>query len=106
MADWLYTLEVKQFFSQDDEGTDFNAAAIENAPKVARSVRSLMARVEKITVPRVLDRIGDLHTELDEVADMLDDVPKLAKEVAQLAFNDALTLLYDVGDSGHRVWVK
>jgi len=106
MADWLFTLEVKQFFSEDDEGTDFNAAAIENAPKVARSVRSLMKRINKASMERYADRIGDLYIELDEVADALDDIPKLHKEVAQLAFNDALTLLYDVGDSGNRVWVK
>ena len=110
MADWLYTLELKELLAQDKgEDFDYAAHAVEIAPEVSKRVRDLMERTNKATATRVLDRQGDLYVELDEVADMLDDIAKFKPEDdvdPQVALNDCLGMLYDIGDSGHRVWVK
>jgi hypothetical protein len=95
MPNWRYTLPLKDLLS-DDENADFNAASVVIAPQAAERVRHLMKRVADD---------GHLYIELDEVADMFDDVLNVPVEVAQVAFNDAMKMLYDLSDI-HRVWVK
>lgn len=107
MADWLYTLVIKDLLS--DGSVDWDKASISAAPEAERRVRALMAKVE-----RDLERgknelfLEGLYEGLDEVADEFARVTNKEaweEESAQAIFNGALEILYNVGDDGHAVWI-
>ena len=101
MAKWLYTLNVKDQLSQGD---DFNASAKVASPVIEARIRALMAQIERHHDVDDLDPHGTLFYDLDAVADMFMAVP--ASDTPMADMNVALERLYDIGDEGHRVWIK
>lgn len=78
--------------NQTDE-FNYDAHAREVGPVAASRVRKLMLCADE-----------DLSEDLEEVASIFEEVEH--SDDPQGTFNDALELLYDVGDAGNRVWVK
>jgi hypothetical protein len=95
MADWKYTLKVKDLLDPDAADTNAHAAVI--APQIQARVKALMVVVEADN--------EDLYCQLDEVSDMLDGVGKTLPRWACKELDEALSVLYDTGDE-HRVWVE
>jgi hypothetical protein len=110
LANWLYTLEVKDLLAQDKgDDFDYDAHAVEIAPTIRDRIRALAARVDKAVSEPVLNRQGALFAEeLEDVAQLFDEVAdmKPPNDEPKRALNFALSELYDLGDSRHRIWIK
>lgn len=114
MADWLYTLAIKDL--NDRQADDFDMAAINVAPEAAKRVRALMEKVQADSRINALARNDGLYEKLDEAADLLDEITLpdsialwqagAALQTPQQTYNEALELLYEAGDEGHLVWVQ
>jgi hypothetical protein len=94
--EWDHKLEIKSIF-QDTEGTPLTDTTKGYAVEVIRRINILIAG---------LPDASQLSTDLIEVVQCFEEVAEQKTPAsAQAVFNDSLDRLFDVGDSGKRIWV-
>lgn len=111
MADWLYTLQVKDLLvSGKGEDFDYDAHAVEIAGTIRDRIRELAEKAEQSPAFMKRRQGDDFADELSDLVDRFDEVvdanPEHCRDGAAAMLNDALSELYDVGDEGHRIWIK
>lgn len=103
MANWLYTLKIRDLLADDKlEGSELDAHVAKIAPEIVKRIRVLLVAVSDDDRPEV----DGLWDELDEAKDAFEELSEGDLTDAKSEFNCAMELLYDIGDDGHRVWIK
>lgn len=90
MANWKHKLKLKDLLVYHGPDFDYDTQALEIAPIAASRVQTLMDR---------LDKASALFEELGYIRDAFSDTE------CSDDFNDALEMLYDVGDYKHNLWI-
>lgn len=103
MPHWEHTLEMKDLlFDKDDltEEQNYGHEVVKIAQTALERIQNFRKQVES--------KDEELAYALEEVEDAFRDVATMCADTdrdPEEEFNDALALLYDVGDF-HRVWIK
>ena len=101
MPRWGYTLHAKDLFGHPENDEENTKIALESAPIIIGRVERLIGTLRK------QDKLGDkdyIIEGLEWVIDAFKEVTDQNEDPLE-AFNEALTVLYDVGDE-HRIWIK
>ena len=100
MAEWKYTLKIKQFFMSDTPIPIGEVAG--RSKKVADSIRFLFKRVMKSD--------SDLGQDLEDFSEEFEDLSEYTlteedRELYEEEFNEVMGRLYDLCDQ-YRIWVQ
>ena len=94
MAHWAHKLKIKDLI--DHEAEDNSAHALQVAPIASARIEAFMKTCRRLD--------EDAKEDLENASWLFEEVAKVAENERVEAFDEALSALYDAGDS-HRIWI-